>query len=314
MTLPCVAGPDGRESSAVNVSRRRVVLTVGMVILLGLSGSSRITPVAAAAVSGNPFRTGRTLVIPHGGGDGLYPENTIVAYEKSLALGGQVVDVDIALSADGIPIAFHDSTLERTTNGTGSVAAKSYAQLATLDAGWKFLVGGKYPFRRKGVRIPTLEAVLKRFPTTLVTLDVKVAGTDVVAPLCLLLTKLGRTNDVYVGLDYSAQVKEFRRVCPGVRTSATEEERRAMRAAREAGDATFVTKQLVSQPRFRADDGTWRITPEYLAFSHSKGIAVLTWVVNDPNDMRKLIELGVDGVYTSRPDVMVKLLREMSKR
>ncbi len=155
-------------------------------LVAGLLGCATSTPTSSTAPSsstGNPFRIGRPLVIPHGGGDGLFPEDTLYAYEHSIALGGDVIDADVQVTADGVPIAFHD--------------------------------------------------------------------------------------------------------------------------------ATFVTTQLVSQPEFVASDGTRRITSDYLAFSHSKNIAVLTWTVDDPADMTKLIKLGVDGIYTRRPDVMVKLLKDM---
>ncbi|MEO7371730.1 MAG: glycerophosphodiester phosphodiesterase family protein, partial [Ilumatobacteraceae bacterium] len=80
---------------------------------------------------------------------------------------------------------------------------------------------------------------------------------------------------------------------------------------RAAQDTTFVTTQLVSQPEFIGSGGAKRITPDYLAFSHSKDIAVLTWVVDNPDDMHTLIDMGVDGIYTRRPDVMVKLLKTL---
>ena len=87
-----------------------------------------------------------------------------------------------------------------------------------------------------------------------------------------------------------------------------------MRGARDGNDTSFVTNQLVSQPSFIGSDGTARITPGYLAFSHSIDIAVLTWVVDDPSDMRHLIEMGIDGIYTRRPDVMVGVLESMGLR
>lgn len=256
---------------------------------------------------GNPFRTGHTLIIPHGGGDGLFPENTIYAYEHSMALGGEVVDIDVSLSADGVLVAFHDATVERTTNGTGAVANMTMAQLAELDAGWGFERGGDHPFRDKGIGVPTLKQVLQRFPTTPTTLDVKDERVELAAPICALLRDLGRTRDVYIGTDGAAQVVGFRSACPEVNTSGTDEERKAMRTARDAGDTAFTTRQLVSQPSYKAADGTIRITKAFLDFSHSKGIAVLTWVVDDPKDMAALMALGVDGIYTRRPDLMIKL-------
>ena len=282
-------------------------------MLAGCAASPVAPAKLGAAATGNPFRIGRPLVIPHAGGDGLFPEDTLYAYEHSMEMGGDVIDADVSLTADGVPIAFHDSTLERTTNGTGLVEDKSYAELEALDAAWNFEPNEQYPLRGQGIAIPTIEAILRRFPHTLATLDLKDLRTEAVAPLCALLRSLGRTSDVYVGVDTNEQVMLFRELCPEVHTSGTDAERRAMRAARDAGDTTFVTKQLVGQPAFLADDGTKRISSDFLAYSHSKGIAVLTWVVDDPKDMTDLIKMGIDGIYTRRPDVMVKILHDMGE-
>ena len=290
-----------------------VLLACCGAILTGCAASSVAPAEVEVTATGNPFRIGRPLVIPHAGGDGLFPENTLYAYEHSIEMGGDVIDADVFLTADGVPIAFHDSTLERTTNGTGLVHDKSYAELAALDAAWNFERDGQYPFRGTGIAIPTIEAILRRFPHTLVTLDLKDLRTEAVEPLCTLLRLLGRTTDVYVGVDTNEQVMLFRELCPEVHTSGTDAERRAMRTARDAGDTTFVTNQLVGQPAFLADNGTKRISSDYLAYSHSKGIAVLTWVVDDPQDMTDLIKMGIDGIYTRRPDVMVKLLHDMGE-
>ncbi len=268
--------------------------------------SSSIT----ATASDNPFRVGRPLVIPHAGGDGLYPENTLYAYEHSMAMGGDVIDADVLITADGVPIAFHDASLDRTTNGTGNVHDKTYAELAALDAGWAFERDGDHLFRGLGITIPTIESILMQYPNTLVTLDLKDQRTTAVEPVCSLIVRLDRTDDVYVGVDIDEQVELFRTLCPTLRTSGTSAERAATRAARESNDPNFVTNQLVSQPAFIADDGTRRITTVFLDFAHRHDVAVLTWVVDDPDDLRDLIEMGVDGIYTRRPDLMIDLLRD----
>ena len=262
----------------------------------------------------NPFRTGRPLIIPHAGGDGLYPENTMVAWDASMAAGGDVVDIDVSMSSDGVLVAIHDPTVDRTTNGTGKVSTKTYGELAELDAAFRFKRNGKFPYRGRNVRIPTVGDVLKRFPDSLVTLDLKDHTRKSVAVVCGLVSKLKRADSVYVGVDIDEQVTEFRKRCPGVRTSGTSTERRAMRAAREAGDERFVTRQLVSQPPYIGDDGQKRVTAESLAFSHKHNVAVLTWVVDDPKDLADLIALGVDGIYTRRPDLMLKILEAKGLR
>ena len=297
--------------------RAIVVPIIAIVVssVVGCESSSVAHPVVQPAdrQTNNPFRIGRPLVIPHAGGDALFPENTLYAYEHSIAMGGDVIDIDVSLTADGVPIAFHDSTLERTTNGTGRVQDATLADLADLDAAWNFHPEQHYPLRGQEVTIPTIEAILTEFPHTLATLDLKDLRTEAVEPICSLLTALRRTNDVYVGVDTDEQVMLFRQSCPQVHTSGTTAERRAIRAAREAGDATFVSAQLVGQPAFLADDGSRRISADYLEFSHHLGTAVLTWVVDDPADMTDLIEMGIDGIYTRRPDVMIQLLRDMGK-
>jgi glycerophosphoryl diester phosphodiesterase len=262
--------------------------------------------------STNPFRTGRTLVIPHAGGDGLFPENTLYAYQQSMAMGGEVIDLDVYLTADGQLIAFHDSTLDRTTNGTGTVAANTLDEITKLDAGWGFETDGSFPFRGRGLTVPTIKEVLQAFPELLATLDLKDQRVAVVEPLCALLRELGRTEDVYVGIDVEPQVIAFREQCPEVRTSGTDAERQASRAAREAGDTTFVSNQLVGQPGYRNDDGTWRITNETLAWAHDHDTAILTWTVDDLADMEKLVRMGVDGIYTRFPDRLIQVIERVA--
>ena len=78
----------------------------------------------------NPLRTGRTLVIPHGGGDGMFPEDTLLAYVRTIAMGADVVDVDLRLSKDDVVVAFHDATVDRITGTPGSIRAMTFDQLA----------------------------------------------------------------------------------------------------------------------------------------------------------------------------------------
>lgn len=273
---------------------------------------------AGTSIEGtNPFRTGRTLVIPHGGGDGLFPENTLLAFDRTIAMGADVVDVDLRISVDDIVVAFHDSTVDRITGVTGTVDKMTYAQLSALDAGWSFSptptpapAGGdapNYPFRGTGVTIPTFESILQRFPTTLLSLDLKDETSAMVQPVCDLLRAHHRLNDVFVGSNSDPQIVEFRRACPDVRTSAIMQDVYADRDARASNDPAFVPAVTVDQPPFRID-GRQLVDADSLKWAHAHGIAILTWVVNDEADMRLLVGLGVDGIYTSYPDRLLKIL------
>ena len=266
----------------------------------------------------NPFRTGRTLVIPHGGGDGIFPENTLLAYDRTMAMGADVVDADLRISGDGVVIAFHDPTVDRITGTTGTVKNMTYEQLSQLDAGWAFTAegadvpeSGAHPYRGQGVIIPTFESILERFPTTLLSLDLKDESLDMVGPVCGLLRSHGRFNDVFVGSNDDPQIVEFRKQCPDVRTSAIMSDVYASRDARASNDPDFVPAVTVDQPPFRIGDRQL-VDADSLAWSHDHGVAILTWVVNVEADMRLLVDLGVDGIYTSYPDRLLKILHRCS--
>ena len=262
----------------------------------------------------NPFRTGRTLVIPHGGGDGLFPEDTLLAFERTIAMGADVVDVDLRLTKDDVVVAFHDSTVDRITGTSGSIRAMTFDQLSRLDAGWSFTTAGvdstsadAHLYRGKGVTIPTFESILDQFPNTLVSIDLKDESLDMVPPVCELLRHHQRLNDVFVGSNSDDQILEFRRQCPNVRTSAIMGDVYAARDARASNDPNFVPAVTVDQPPFRSG-GRQLVDAASLTWAHQHGIAILTWVVNDVDDMKMLVGLGVDGIYTSYPDRLLKIL------
>src|SRR5436190_11368898 len=97
------------------------------------------------------FQRGRPRVFAHRGGSALAPENTLAAFELGLRAGADGFELDVHLSADGVLVVFHDDTLDRTTNATGLVAARTAAELARVDAGWHFRdEHGSYPFRGQG--------------------------------------------------------------------------------------------------------------------------------------------------------------------
>ena len=258
----------------------------------------------------NPFLSKRTLVIPHGGGDGLFPENTLLAFERTMALGADVVDVDLRKSADGVPMAIHDGAVKRTTGADGQVATMTAAELGKLDAGWAFKIGNDFPFRAKGVRVPTLEAILKRFPNALLSLDLKDESFAMVKPVCDLLRRYNRRVDVFVGSNSDDQIFRFRADCPDVRTSATLADVYAARDARNSNDGAFKPAASVDQPPYRIN-GRTLVDTDSLAWDHSHNIAILTWVVNDPKDMQHLVEIGVDGIYTSYPDRLLKVIEKI---
>jgi glycerophosphoryl diester phosphodiesterase len=251
-------------------------------------------------------------VIPHNGGDGDYPADTLVALENSMAAGGDVVDIDVSMTADGQLVAFHDTTVDAITGAHGGVATMTFAELEQLDAGWGFTAAdGSHPFRGMGVRVPLVRDLIDRFPNAFVSLDLKDLGSDIVGPVCKLLHETGRLAKTFVGSDGDAQIIEMRRRCPDVHTTYDLIDVRVTQAAEAANDATFSPPALVDQPPYRiGNSGTPIVTPASVAFAHAHDLAIMTWVVDDEPTMKRLVDMGVDGIYTRKPALLAEIVKQ----
>jgi glycerophosphoryl diester phosphodiesterase len=272
--------------------------------LLACSSTSG-APALVAPCPPSPFHTSKMLVIAHAGGEGLGPANTVEAMRLSMAAGADVNDVDIHVTADGVLVAIHDDTVDATTNGKGFVRDKTFAEVEALDAGVTF-AGPKndFPFRGKGVKIPTIEQVLTEFPDRLTSLEFK--DNDGPAPeiLCALLRRLGRTKSVYLSSDEDPAIEQFKADCPEVATTVTDAMVPIMRAAQASGEA-WCSPVPIGQPPYNADRKPTKAT---LKWSHDHGLANFTWTVDDPETLRYLAKIGMDAVYTRRPDVARKIV------
>jgi glycerophosphoryl diester phosphodiesterase len=283
------------------VRRRGPLLAVGIVVLVACRSSG----VATVTCPASPFRRTKMLVIAHAGGEGLGPANTLAAMRASMTAGADVNDADMHLTADGVLVAIHDDTVDATTNGTGRVADMTLAQLQVLDAAWNFTgPAGDHPLRGTGITIPTIEQVLTEFPTKLTSLEFKDDTGPAPQVLCALLRRLGRTDSVYISSDTDPPVDEFKTLCPEVVTTVTDAMVPVMLAAQKSG-AAWCSPVPIGQPPYSE---ARRPTPGSLKWSHDHGLANFTWTIDDPDTLRYLATIGMDGVYTRRPDIARKIV------
>jgi glycerophosphoryl diester phosphodiesterase len=242
-------------------------------------------------------------VMAHRGGEGRWPSNTLYAFEQALALGVDSLELDIHMSADGALVVRHDPVVETTTNGRGAIRDLTLAQIQALDAGYTWTTDGReYPFRGRGITIPTLGEVFQAFPNTRINIDIKPQEPQVVDRFVEILRRFERLKSVVVGSFHERQLGRFRRLCPQVLTAAGVSETRTFYGMQRLGLAGLY------QPRAYAFQipetyGSRRIiTPAFIRAAHSRGMQVHVWTVNDVADMRRLIEWGVDGLITDFPD------------
>lgn len=254
----------------------------------------------------------RPLVMAHRGGAGLWPENTMHSFERAVDLGVDVLETEIHSTADNILVLMHDSTVDRTTNGSGPISAFTLEELKTLDAGYNWSADGgqTFPFRGSGITVPTLEEVFTALPTVRINIDIKQEKPSLVASLCETIRTFDMVDRVMVA-SFSAKVlKAFRRVCPEVATSAGTGE-----------VALFYVMNLVFLGRvyrspFQAfqipeySSGLRVLTKKFVKTAHGLNLAVHVWTVNETTDMQRLLDLGVDGIVTDYPDRLISLLRE----
>lgn len=120
----------------------------------------------------------RHLIVGHRGASGSAPENTVASFDLAVALGAEAFELDVRITADGVPVVFHDPTLDRTTGQSGSIRTSTAAQLGRLDAGATYSNDGgrTNPFRGQDIGIPTLAEVLRRYASMPILVELKEAA------------------------------------------------------------------------------------------------------------------------------------------
>lgn len=284
-----------------------VVLLAGCALYAVLSRTK-----GEAVPEHNYFRqdAGRPLAIAHRGGAGLWPENTLYAFEHAAALGVDVIETDVHVTADGELVVFHDEGVERTTDGAGRVGSLTLAELKRLDAAYRFSTDGgrSFPVRGSGVSVPTLREVFEALPRMRFNIEPKQAVPPLAAPLCRLIREYGMTDRVLIASFSGTTLGEFRRECPEVATSAATGEVASFLTLEETGLAASYSPsmQALQVPEHA---GALRVlTRDFVEAAHGRNLRVHAWTVNAEGDMRRLVELGVDGIMTDYPDRLLKVL------
>ena len=246
---------------------------------------------------------GRPQVFAHRGGAALRPENTLLAFDHGLSLGADGLELDVHLSRDGVVVVHHDITLERTTNGRGPIAALTADELARLDAGWHFA-----GFRGAAGGVPALRDVLRRYPAALFIIELKVNDPVLAHRAIDEVRAAGALDRVAVGSFGTRVLRAARRYEPQILTGASREETRLALyrswirwpVPRPANDA-FQVPEVSGLTRV--------VSPRFVRYAHATGVAVQVWTVNETTDMERLLDWGVDGLISDRPDRAVEVVR-----
>jgi glycerophosphoryl diester phosphodiesterase len=239
-------------------------------------------------------------VIGHRGASGLEPENTLAAFEEAVRLGVQAVELDIRLSADGVPVVFHDLDLERRTGHAGSVSDLTLPELKGLDASGEKQVRAEIPTFREVLDAMTGRAgvvvEIKNRPDEPVYDSPREAG---LRGALEVLRESAFEGPVIVVSFNTTSIEVCRALAPDVPTgflvvSGLPPEE-ALSYCREAGHDWVLP---------RADE-TVSAGPAFIGSARAAGVRVATWTVDDPDQAVEFFEWGVDAVATNRPDLIV---------
>ena len=241
------------------------------------------------------------LVYAHRGGAKLRPENTLVAFDHGLAVGADGLEFDVRLSRDGVVVVHHDALLDRTTNGSGPVAAKTADELARLDAGCHF-----DGFRGNAGGVPRLDEVLRRYPAIPIIIELKLNEPELARGVIDAVRAADAVDRVALGSFGTRVLRAARVYEPRIRTGSSQEETRM--ALYRSWVRWPVRRAAYQEYQVPERSGSTRVVSErFVRYAHDAGLMVKVWTVDEEADIRRLLGWGVDGIISDRPDTAVRV-------
>lgn len=237
-------------------------------------------------------------VVAHRGASGHAPENTLAAFRKAVELGARFIETDLQISRDARIVAIHDTTLDRTTSGHGQVHVKTLEEIRALDAGAWF--GSRAPVSYVGERVPVLDEILAFSQEHDINfyLEIKSDAAWGVehGVVAAVRNSLAFARVVVLSFD-PATLDSVYRLDETVMTGFLCEH--------PSGD--LVDRAVRLGARQLAPRGDL-VTPALVKKAHESGLQVVAWTINEPEQMRRLIDAGVDGIMTDYPDRLVSVI------
>jgi glycerophosphoryl diester phosphodiesterase len=243
----------------------------------------------------------RRPIVGHRGNAGFAPENTMESFREALAAGAECVELDVRLSADGVPVVIHDPTLDRTTDSSGAVASCSVGQLQAADAGARFTRDGgrTFPYRGKGLRVPTFEDVLTELVDVPLLLEIKTAQTS---PATRRVIERHGAEARCVIESFDARALEpFRGSRIAIGASRADVARLFSRIVTRRPVRSLPYSVMCLPPRVR---GVPIPIAALVNLTRPAGCLVHVWTINDPNVARRLWSVGARGIVSDDPALM----------
>lgn len=252
----------------------------------------------------------RPWVLAHQGGDGLWPGDTLYAFERAAALGVDVLEMDVHSTKDGVLVLMHDETVDRTTDGSGLIKEMTFDEIRQLDAGYDWTQEGSQAtiYRGQGIVVPALEELFQAFPGMHMNIEIKQSEPSIAEHVCQLIRQYNMNDLVLVVSFNTESIQEFRQVCPEVATAGAEDEVRGFFIRHLLFLAPTYTPSFnaVQVPEYSG--GLHVLTPRFIEDAQKRNLEVHAWTINEKEEMQRLLEMNIDGIITDYPDRLIEVL------
>ncbi len=256
------------------------------------------------------FHTQSILLGAHRGGKHVWPENTVFAFQKAAERWPHVLlELDVHVTVDGHAVVIHDESVDRTTNGTGLVRLMTLEDIQALDAAWHFTLDGgeTFPYRGQGITVPTLQEALEAAPNHLFLIEMK-DGEDIARATSEAIRSVNAQDRCILAAVPPPFIQEANRLAPEIATCYDVISGSTMIFALRDGNWDSYEpahEMLALSPALKR---RFDLTSEEIARIREKGILVLLFTINDPDEMQHFLDVGVDGILSDAPDKLAALI------
>jgi glycerophosphoryl diester phosphodiesterase len=252
------------------------------------------------------------IVFAHRGASGYFPENTILAFAEAIESGTNYIETDAHLTKDEIPVLHHDENLKDTTGTDELIGDLRYDEIKNLDAGFNFTPddGKSFPFREKGIYVPTLDETLRQFKGARFNIDIKDGKKKTAGVVLDVVKKRGAKGRVLIASKSKRALGPVRKKAPDVATGASKGE------VIKSLSMSILKRKISNKIPFCA----LQLPKEIFEFSFlnsrlieaakDAGIQVHVWTINYEDDMKRLFDMGVDGIFTDYPEKGIEIAKK----
>lgn len=257
-----------------------------------------------------PFYGAQSSInIAHRNGHGLMPANTVEAGLYALEMGADILEIDVHLSADKYLVVRHDPIIDTTTDGIGRISEMRLADITQYDAKFHEI---EYPKKVNvaGIKIPALTSLFEKIPDARFLIEIKPQDTEAAARLCQVVRENQMTEQVLVGSFHKNVLQYFRDICPEVPTSHAQSEIQFFAILSKLRLGHLFDPPGYSMQLPMTYEGVEVLSAQIIESAQNLNLKVDIWTINDTYIKYKLLNMGVDGIITDRPDQLSALLNK----